>query len=299
MRNFVSVEQFTNEEIMTLIQRALAFQKGEASFKTDAKIVNMFFESSTRTKHSFEMAEHLVGAHFFNFDVGSSSVNKGETLYDSVLTMQALGMDIAVIRHQDSNYMDQLVNLDIQIINGGSGSGQHPSQSLLDMMTIYKEFGYFEDLKVAIIGDINHSRVAMSNMYLLNQLGAEVLFAGPNDYFERNFEQYGTLMSVDQAVQEADVVMMLRVQLERHADHGASFTKDRYHQEYGLTRERYQLMKDHAIIMHPAPVNRDVELADELVECSKSRIVAQMTNGVYARMAILEWVIAGQVKEEY
>ncbi|MGO4927046.1 aspartate carbamoyltransferase catalytic subunit [Fundicoccus sp. Sow4_D5] len=297
MRHFLSVEQFTNEQFMMLVKRALDFKKGRDSFRSDRSIVNMFFEDSTRTKHSFEMAEHKIGMHQVNFDLGSSSVKKGETLYDSVLTMQAIGVDVAVIRHPDRDYMNQLMNLNIQIVNAGSGSGQHPSQSLLDIMTIYEEFRRFTGLKVAIIGDIRHSRVAMSNMMMLNKLGAEITFAGPSDYFDRSFEQYGTLMSVDDAVKQSDVVMMLRVQLERHGDDKLVFSKEDYHRRFGLTRERFLTMKDDAIIMHPAPVNRDVELADELVECEKSRIVTQMKNGVFARMAILEWVLKGRYDE--
>lgn len=297
MRHFLSVEQFTNEQFMMLVKRALDFKKGRDTFRSDRSIVNMFFEDSTRTKHSFEMAEHKIGMHQVNFDLGSSSVKKGETLYDSVLTMQAIGVDVAVIRHPDKDYMNQLMNLNIQIVNAGSGSGQHPSQSLLDILTIYEEFRRFVGLKVAIIGDIRHSRVAMSNMMMLNKLGADIIFAGPEDYFDRSFERYGTLMSIDEAVKTSDVVMMLRVQLERHDADQQSFSKADYHQRFGLTRQRYLTMKDEAIIMHPAPVNRDVELADELVECEKSRIVAQMSNGVYARMAILEWVLKGRYDE--
>lgn len=293
MRNFETVEQFSNEEVMNFVNRALLYKEGKATFSSNKSIVNMFFENSTRTKHSFEMAEKHLGMHVMNFDVGSSSVSKGETLYDSVLTMQALGIDIAVIRHQDNNYLDQLVNLDIQIVNAGSGNGQHPSQSLLDIMTIFEEFRTFRDLKVAIIGDIVHSRVAMSNMLLLNQLGADVIFAGPNDYYDSHFEKYGTFMSVDEAIHEANVVMMLRVQLERHGDDDSHFTKEEYHEEFGLTVKRAKEMKETAIIMHPAPVNRDVELADELVECAQSRIVQQISNGVYMRMAILEWIVDG------
>lgn len=296
VRNFLSVEQFDNEGLLNLLKTAIDFKEGRRTYQSDATVVNMFFENSTRTKHSFEVAEHKLGMHQINFDVGSSSVNKGESLYDSVLTMQAIGVDVAVIRHPDRNYMDQLMNLKIQIINAGSGNGQHPSQSLLDIMTIYEEFGDFKGLKVAIIGDIVHSRVAMSNMTLLNQLGAEVIFAGPNDYFDISFEQYGTFKTVDEAVAEADVVMMLRVQLERHGSEDMHYVKEDYHAKYGLTRQRHRTMKDTAIIMHPAPVNRDVELADELVECAQSRIVTQMSNGVYARMAILEWVLKGRVE---
>lgn len=287
MRHFLTVEQFTDQAFMMLVKRAIDFKNGRDSFKSDRTIVNMFFENSTRTKMSFEMAEHKLGMHQLNFDVTTSSVNKGESLYDSVLTMQAIGADVAVIRHPDKNYADQLVNLNIQVVNAGSGSGQHPSQSLLDIMTIYEEFGDFRGLKVAIIGDILYSRVAISNMMMLNQLGAEVIFAGPTQYFDKTYEQYGQAMSVDEAVATADVVMMLRVQLERHPVGDKPIEKETYHQQFGLTRERFQTMKDHAIIMHPAPVNRDVEIAAELVECEKSRIVTQMSNGVYARMAIL------------
>ncbi len=295
MRNFLSVEQFNNDEVMQLVTRALEFKYKKAEYKNDATIVNMFFEDSTRTKHSFEMAQHKLGMTQFNFDAATSSVKKGETLYDSVLTMQAVGVDVAVIRHQDRNYMDQLVNLNIQIVNAGSGNGQHPSQSLLDIMTIYEEFRTFRDLKVAIIGDIVHSRVAMSNMYLLNQLGADVIFAGPNDYYDTTFEKFGTFMSVDEAVKESNVVMMLRVQMERHEEGDQVYTKEEYHNTFGLTVERQKQMKASAIIMHPAPVNRDVELASELVECERSRIVEQMSNGVYMRMAILEWVLEGRM----
>lgn len=296
MRNFETVEQFSNEEVMDFVNRALLYKEGKHTYKSSKSIVNMFFENSTRTKHSFEMAQKHLGMHVMNFDVGSSSVSKGETLYDSVLTMQALGIEVAVIRHQDNNYIDQLVNLDIQIVNAGSGNGQHPSQSLLDIMTIYEEFRTFRDLKVAIIGDIVHSRVAMSNMLLLNQLGADVIFAGPNDYYNSTYEKYGTFMDIDEAIKEANVVMMLRVQLERHDEKDQHFTKEEYHQKYGLTIARAAALKESSIIMHPAPVNRDVELADELVECAQSRIVQQMSNGVYMRMAILEWTLEGTLK---
>lgn len=297
MRNFKSVEQFSNEEVLEFVQRALSFKQGKAKYNSNKSIANMFFENSTRTKHSFEMAEKHLGMHVLDFDVSKSSVAKGETLYDSVLTMHALGVDVAVIRHEDKNYIDELEKLNIHIVNAGSGSGQHPSQSLLDIMTIYEEFKQFEGLKVAIIGDIIHSRVAMSNMSLLNKLGAEVIFAGPTDYYNTELDAYGKFMSVDEAIEQADVVMMLRIQLERFKDEKV-YSKEEYHQNYGLTTERANRLKNNAIIMHPAPVNRDVELADELVECGQSRIVEQMRNGTYMRMAILEWTLEGEFNNE-
>lgn len=294
MRSFISVEQFNNEEVLDLVTKALEYKEQKRSYRSDVSVVNMFFENSTRTKHSFEMAEHKMGMHIINFDVTTSSVKKGESLYDSVLTMQSLGVEIAVIRHPDNNYTDQLVNLNIAVVNGGSGSGQHPSQSLLDVMTIYEEFRTFRGLKIAIVGDISHSRVAMSNMTLLNQLGADVIFCGPKEYFKQEYEQYGTYMGIDEAIQISDVVMMLRVQLERHSEE-ETFKTNAYHERYGLTIARSELMKPDAIIMHPAPVNRDVELASQLVEAKQSRIVAQMSNGVYMRMAILEWILEGRI----
>ena len=294
MRNFLSVEQFNNEEVMQLVFRALEFKHHKASFKSNASVVNMFFEDSTRTKMSFEMAQSKIGMERFNFDARTSSLSKGETLYDSLLTMQAIGIEVAVIRHSDRDFLNQLLDLDIQIVNAGSGNGQHPSQSLLDIMTIFEEFGTFENITVAIVGDITHSRVAMSNMTLLKQLGANVIFSGPEEYYDHKFDKYGTHMSIDEAVKVADVVMMLRVQLERHCEDDQKYTKDEYFLKHGLTVNRKNLMKEHAIIMHPAPVNRGVEIASELVEHKKSRIVTQMSNGVFMRMAILEWVLEGR-----
>ena len=160
-------------------------------------------------------------------------------------------------------------------------------------MTIYEEFGHFDQLKVAIVGDITHSRVAKSNMQMLKRLGAKVYFSGPPQWYDNEFEVYGHWLPLDELVNQVDVMMMLRVQHERH-DGSESFSKEAYLRDYGLTVERAAKMQDHAIIMHPAPVNRDVELADPLVEGLRSRIVTQMTNGVFVRMAILEAVLNGK-----
>lgn len=294
MRNFTNVSDLSTEAIHNLIESAIQYKHGLIHKQyPHVSVANMFFENSTRTKHSFEMAEHKLGMHTINFDVATSSVTKGESLYDSVLTLQALGVRIAVIRHFEDDYYKALESMDVAIINAGSGCGEHPSQSMLDMMTIYDEFKGFNDLKVAIIGDLSHSRVATSNMIILNKLGAKVQFSGPAKYFDDRFSAYGTFVGIDQAIADNDVVMMLRVQLERHTC-GEELDAADYHQRYGLTLARYQTMKDRAVLMHPAPVNRDVELATELVECAKSRIVAQMKNGVYMRMAILDRIVEGR-----
>lgn len=299
LKHLLTVEALSNQEVLGLIKRAQEFKQG-ATWQPKKKqyfVANLFFENSTRTHKSFEVAEKKLGVDVIEFDASTSSVNKGESLYDTVLTMSAIGMDAVVIRHSDENYYHSLIDsktIGCSIINGGDGSGQHPSQCLLDLLTIYEEFGYFEGLKIAIVGDIQHSRVAKSNMQLLKRLGAEIYFSGPKEWYEEKYEAFGHYLALDELIETVDVMMMLRVQHERH-DSKESFSKEEYHKTYGLTEERAKKMKKAAIIMHPAPVNRDVELADRLVESKQSRIVEQMHNGVYMRMAIVEAILEGRV----
>ena len=298
LKHLLTAEALTDREVMGLIRRAGEFKQGAKWHPEERQYfaTNLFFENSTRTHKSFEVAEKKLGLEVIEFEASRSSVQKGETLYDTVLTMSAIGVDVAVIRHGKENYYDELIQsktIKCSIINGGDGSGQHPTQCLLDLMTIYEEFGGFEGLKVAIVGDITHSRVAKSNMQLLNRLGAEIYFSGPEEWYDHQFDVYGQYVPLDEIVEKVDVMMLLRVQHERH-DGKESFSKEGYHLEYGLTNERATRLQKHAIIMHPAPVNRDVELADELVESLQSRIVAQMSNGVFMRMAILEAILHGK-----
>ncbi|OSH28125.1 aspartate carbamoyltransferase catalytic subunit [Enterococcus faecalis] len=298
LKHLLTAESLTDREVMGLIRRAGEFKQGAKWHPEERQYfaTNLFFENSTRTHKSFEVAEKKLGLEVIEFEASRSSVQKGETLYDTVLTMSAIGVDVAVIRHGKENYYDELIQsktIQCSIINGGDGSGQHPTQCLLDLMTIYEEFGGFEGLKVAIVGDITHSRVAKSNMQLLNRLGAEIYFSGPEEWYDHQFDVYGQYVPLDEIVEKVDVMMLLRVQHERH-DGKESFSKEGYHLEYGLTNERATRLQKHAIIMHPAPVNRDVELADELVESLQSRIVAQMSNGVFMRMAILEAILHGK-----
>lgn len=298
LKHLLTAEALTDREVMGLIRRAGEFKQGAKWHPEERQYfaTNLFFENSTRTHKSFEVAEKKLGLEVIEFEASRSSVQKGETLYDTVLTMSAIGVDVAVIRHGNENYYDELIQsktIQCSIINGGDGSGQHPTQCLLDLMTIYEEFGGFEGLKVAIVGDITHSRVAKSNMQLLNRLGAEIYFSGPEEWYDHQFDVYGQYVPLDEIVEKVDVMMLLRVQHERH-DGKESFSKEGYHLEYGLTNERATRLQKHAIIMHPAPVNRDVELADELVESLQSRIVAQMSNGVFMRMAILEAILHGK-----
>nr|WP_285290763.1 aspartate carbamoyltransferase catalytic subunit [Bacillus sp. ISL-45] len=286
----MTTSQLSEQEIQEIILSAGEFASGKTwQPKEKLYISNLFYEPSTRTKSSFEMAERKLGLEVIPFEVQTSSVLKGETLYDTVKTLEAIGTDVLVIRHSADNYFSELENgISIPIINAGDGKGHHPTQSLLDLMTIQQEFGSFKDLTVTIIGDILHSRVARSNADALVRLGAKVIFSGPEDWVDQNYLPAGSCyMSVEEAIKWADVVMLLRVQHERH-DGKLLFDKNEYHRNYGLTIERERLMKKGSIILHPAPINRGVEIADELVESPKSRIFKQMENGVYIRMAVLK-----------
>lgn len=291
MRNLLTMEHLSNDEIMEIIHRASQFENGAKSeLKRSYFVSNLFFEPSTRTKTSFEMAERNVGCTVIPFDASFSSALKGETMYDTVKTLEMIGLDAVVIRAKEDEYYNELLEgINISIINAGDGAGQHPSQSLLDLYTIYKEFRKFEGLNVTIVGDISHSRVAKSNATALRKLGVNVRFLCPPEW-AGDFEAYH---SWEGLIEDSDVIMLLRIQHERHVVN-KSFSKESYHEQYGLTIEREKRMKKNAIIMHPAPVNRDVEIASELVECERSRIFQQVRNGVYIRMAILETILKGR-----
>ncbi|WP_409253639.1 aspartate carbamoyltransferase catalytic subunit [Bacillus sp. SCS-153A] len=289
MKHLLTMAELNTSEIEEVLAQAERFKNGENwTPETPKYISNLFFENSTRTKCSFEMAERKLGLQVIPFETGTSSVAKGETLYDTVKTLEAIGVGAVVIRHEKDRYFDELKNhLSIPILNGGDGCGNHPTQCLLDLMTIKEEFGTFHGLKVSIIGDIAHSRVARSNAEALKKLGAEVYFSGPPEWFPKELMESGQYLTVDEAVKIGDAVMLLRVQHERHGSTSV-LTTEEYHQQFGLTVKRAKLMKEHSIIMHPAPVNRGVEIADELVENQQSRIFKQMENGVYVRMAVLK-----------
>ncbi|ARD49238.1 aspartate carbamoyltransferase catalytic subunit [Sporosarcina sp. P33] len=291
MEHLVSMKDLTVEEIMLILDRAAIFKRlGFRELPGTYTVSNLFFEPSTRTKTSFEMAERKVGAQIIPFETSFSSTLKGETLYDTIRTLEAIGLDALVIRHPSDGFYEELIErTNVAIINAGDGSGQHPTQSLLDLFTIQEEFGGFEGLKVLIAGDIAHSRVARSNAEALRKLGAEVTFLCPPEWAG----EFDSVDNWDEVIETSDVVMLLRVQHERHNTEMA-YTKAAYHEQYGLTVERAAKMKKGAIIMHPAPVNRDVEIADCLIESPQSRIFKQVENGVYIRAAVLELILKGR-----
>lgn len=283
--SLLSMSTLSVDEINSILEDALQFSQTfqDWQFSKPKLVANLFFEPSTRTHYSFASAELQLGCKTIDFNASASSVTKGESLYDTVKTFEAIGYDAVVIRHTQDEYFKELDEISIPILNAGDGCGNHPTQCLLDLYTIRAEFGHFEGLKVAIIGDILHSRVAASNYDALTRLGAEVRFGGLEEWLPLDKAQ----ISIDEAVEWADVIMLLRIQHERHAEH-MQLSKAEYLEKYGMTKERYAKMKEHAILMHPAPVNRGVEIDSDLVEADKSRIFKQMENGVLVRKAVLK-----------
>ncbi|MGM9968956.1 MAG: aspartate carbamoyltransferase catalytic subunit [Anaeroplasma sp.] len=290
MRGLLTLRDLSTEKIMDIIEFAQLLKKGLRLSYSDKKVATLFFENSTRTHYSFQCALMNLGINVLDVNTQSSSVSKGETLYDTVRTLEALGVDGVIIRHSKDEYYKELQGINIPIFNGGDGKANHPTQSLLDLMTIYEEYGKFEGLKCCIVGDISHSRVAHTNVEVMRRLGMDVYISGPEEFNDHCAEW----ISLDRACQEMDIVMLLRVQFERHQEK-MQISVEEYHQKYGLTYDRMKMMKENAIIMHPAPINRGVEIADECAECEKSRIYKQMTNGVYVRMAVISRALDGKL----
>lgn len=284
MKHFLSVQDMTAKDIIALLDMAQSFREEEVRITKQVFAANLFFEPSTRTKSSFIVAEKRLGMESLEFDIETSSMKKGESLYDTAKTFEAIGADVLVIRHEADDWDKELrEKINIPIVNGGAGTKAHPTQSLLDAATIYQEFATFDNINIVIAGDIKHSRVAKSNAEMLTKLGANVYFSCAPDYQDHTLDY--PYITMDEAVEIGDAVMLLRIQHERHEQYSGSTMK--YLADYGLTMERERKMKDHAIILHPGPVNRGVEIDSDLVECERSRIFKQMNNGVYVRMAVL------------
>ncbi|MEK7271409.1 MAG: aspartate carbamoyltransferase catalytic subunit, partial [Nitrospirota bacterium] len=257
-------------------------------------VVNLFFEPSTRTRTSFTLAGKRLSADVVNFSVNTSSVVKGETLKDTALTIQSLGADFIVIRHASSgvpHFLSKILN--ISIINAGDGANEHPTQALLDLFTIRSHKKKINGLTVAIIGDIAHSRVAKSNIYGLTKLGAKVRVICPPTLMPAGIDKLGVdvFHSIEQGIKNADVIMTLRLQLERQVK-GFLPSLEEYFKLYGLTAERLKLARDNAIVMHPGPMNRGVEIDSEVADGPQSVILEQVTNGIAVRMAVL-YILAG------
>lgn len=296
MKHLLGIKDLSAEQIISILDSADKMKKNvlEAGKKDSClsgkSIITLFYENSTRTRLSFELASKYLGATAANITASGSSVEKGETLEDTGKTIDSMGTDIVIIRHSASgapHMLSQYVNA--SVVNAGDGMNEHPTQALLDMMTIREKFGKFEGLKVAIIGDVKHSRVARSDVYALNKLGADVTLCAPTTLMPTQMEELGAKVcfDADKAVKDADVVMGLRIQLERQKS-GLFPSVREYHKLFGINKRRMNLANPDAIVMHPGPVNRGVELAADIADGPQSVINTQVTNGVCVRMAVLE-----------
>ena len=304
-KDLLSIDDLSKDEIYRILDTAEAMREiGERPIKKvptlrGKTVVNLFYEPSTRTRTSFEIAEKRLSADTLNIAVASSSVLKGETLADTAMNIEAMAPDMIVLRHASSGACHLLSRIcRSRIINAGDGMHEHPTQALLDAFTIRQHKPSIEGLKVAIVGDLLHSRVLRSNVLLLTKLGAEVWVSGPPTLVPRGIERLGVRVStsVEEAILDADVVMMLRIQQERMQ--GAFFPSLReYFHLFGMTVDRVSRAKPDVIIMHPGPMNRGVEIASEVADGPYSVILEQVANGVAVRMAVL-YLLAGGVEDE-
>ena len=299
--NLLGIEDLERSEIEAILERSRSFQpppgKPFQRFEVlgGKMVVNLFFEASTRTRTSFEIATKRLGGEALSITASGSSVSKGESLVDTLNTLGAMRPQAIVMRHAASGAPHFLArHLPIPIINAGDGTHEHPTQALLDARTILDQRPTLEGLRVAIIGDIAHSRVARSNVHLLAKFGVDIVLCGPASLLPRELAELApgvTLTNnIRHAIQDADVVMMLRVQLERQ--HEVPMSAGEYFQFYGLRLEHLALAKPHAIVMHPGPINRGRELSSEVADSQRSVILNQVENGIAVRMAVLERVLA-------
>jgi aspartate carbamoyltransferase catalytic subunit len=296
----LGIESLDRVEIEGILDRAKRFQPRQTDSKKSDQlrgrmIVNLFFEASTRTRTSFEIAAKRLGADAISITASASSVSKGESLVDTLNTLGAMHPDAIVMRHAASGAPHFLARylVETPIINAGDGTHEHPTQALLDARTILDRRPTLEGLRVAIIGDIAHSRVARSNMYLLSKFGAQIVLCGPASLLPPELAQLAPGISLthkmEEAIRDADVIMMLRVQLERQ--HEAAFSANEYFQFYGLRLEHMSLAKPDAIVMHPGPINRGREISSEVADSQRSVILNQVENGIAVRMAVLERIL--------
>ncbi|RJQ21221.1 MAG: aspartate carbamoyltransferase catalytic subunit [Nitrospiraceae bacterium] len=302
-KDLLGIKELTTEEIYHIVDTASGFKD---VLKRDIKkvpplrgktVVNLFFEPSTRTRISFELAAKRLSADVINFSIPTSSVVKGETLKDTALTIKALGADFVVIRHSSAGVPHFLSRiLDISIINAGDGANEHPTQALLDLFTVLSYKRKIKGLTIAIIGDITHSRVARSDIYAFTKLGAKVRLICPPTLLPAEVRNLGIEVfdNAEEGLKKADVIMTLRLQLERQSK-GFFPSLEEYFYLYGLTVERLRLAKSDAIVMHPGPMNRGVEIESEVADGPQSVILDQVTNGLAVRMAVL-YLLAGVKK---
>ena len=300
-KHLLGLEDLSKDEILTILENARGFK---SIFTRSVKkvpalrgktVINLFYEPSTRTRISFELAAKRLSADVINFSVSTSSVKKGESLLDTIRTIESLAADIIVIRHKDPGTPHILSRqVKSSIVNAGDGAHEHPTQALLDLYTILEKKGKIEGLKVVIVGDILHSRVARSNIWGLKKLGAHVNIVGPPTLIPTSFKKYGIEIhyNLEEALKDADVINILRIQFERQTS-GLLPSIREYKQLYGITMERLKVAKPDVLIMHPGPTNRGIEISEEVQDSEHSAILEQVTNGVAIRMAVLYLISGG------
>ncbi|OAU96568.1 aspartate carbamoyltransferase catalytic subunit [Moraxella catarrhalis] len=310
IRHFIGVEGLSRRQLESIIDKAMGYfdedgrliNTDELSGKT---VMNLFFENSTRTRTTFEAAQKRLGANVLNLDIARSSTNKGETLRDTLWNLEAMSADMFVVRHSASgaaHYMATEVTPNVAIINAGDGWHAHPTQAMLDMLTIYREADKpFDELSVAIVGDIKHSRVARSDISALQTLGVkDIRVIAPKTLLPKGIERYGVLVfdDIDKGVADADVIIGLRIQNERIGSPLLPSTSE-YFKMYGITEARVALAKPNALVMHPGPMNRGIEIASSVADGSQSVILKQVNNGIAVRMAVMAMAMAGQRQAGY
>jgi aspartate carbamoyltransferase catalytic subunit len=294
-RHLLGLQGVSKEDIQTILDTAHTFREilerpiKKVPTLQGKTIVNLFYESSTRTRISFELAEKRLSADAINFSVSGSSVSKGETFKDTIKNIEAMKVDMVVVRHSAAGtplYLTKISNSNI--INAGDGTHEHPTQALLDMYSIRQKLGRLDGLKVCIVGDIAHSRVALSNIFGLKTMGAKVSVCGPSTMIPRDIKNLGVdiIFDIDEAIQENDVLNILRIQLERKAREYFPSIRE-YAKYFGITQERLDKNGKDILILHPGPINRGVELSSEVADGSNQIILYQVTNGVAIRMAVL------------
>ena len=304
--HLLGLKDYPSRDIKSIIDTAYKFKEvldrpiKKVPSLNGKTIVNLFFENSTRTRISFELAQKRLSADTVNFSASTSSLKKGETFKDTVQNIESMKIDAVVMRHPTPGSPLQLTNyIDAIVINAGDGTHEHPTQAILDMMSLHERFGYLKGLKVAIIGDVTHSRVALSNIYGLKTMGAEVTLCGPSTLIPRFAEDLGVNVnySVDEVIEWADALNVLRIQRERMQG-GLLPSVREYRNLFGITNERIKKHKKEIVVMHPGPMNRGVEIDSVVADSDQAIILDQVLNGVASRMSILFLLLGGKLDEE-
>jgi len=292
LKHLLNINNLPKQYIEDIITRAQEFHDDEKIKKYDNKVIaSLFFEPSTRTKTTFELASKKISSDFINIDISNSSTSKGESILDMIKTIEAMNCHMFVVRHSvpgTAHYIAESVSNKIAVINAGDGSNEHPTQAMLDMFTIKKHKGSFDNLKISIVGDILHSRVAKSLIHALNTLGAkEINIVGPKKLIPENYSEWNVqyFSNMDDGIHNSDVIIMLRLQKERM--HDALISMDTYYDDYGLNQSRLQHAKKDVIVMHPGPINRGVEIESSVADGPNSVILNQVSYGISVRMAIM------------